>query len=378
VLDLSRLIPGPLCTLILAELGAEVIKVEDTGGGDYLRLIPPLREGIGGAFYALNRGKRSLSIDLKKPEGRAALLRLLGSPGTRVVVESFRPGVMARLGLDFAMLRQHQPELILCSISGYGQDGPLAGRAGHDIDYLALSGVLAAGGEAGGSPALPGVQIADLAGGALWATIRILAALRSPEPAHLDVSMTEGALALLLPWFGDLCFGSPPLRRGEATLNGGAASYGVYRAGDGGHLAVGSLEPKFWSGLRSSLGLPVEMAALVAPPARQRELRAEIAARLESAPRDAWAEKLAAADCCCEPVLEMEEVAEHPQHRARGVFRTLEDPARGPIRLPRLPLDDQLATGPAPRLGEQSDEILAAAGLSLEEIAELRGIGAIR
>jgi crotonobetainyl-CoA:carnitine CoA-transferase CaiB-like acyl-CoA transferase len=376
VLDLSRLIPGPLCTLILAELGAEVIKVEDTAGGDYLRLIPPLREGIGGAFYALNRGKRSLAVDLKRAEGREAFLRVLG--GARVVVESFRPGVLARLGLDFPTLVARRPDVILCSISGYGQDGPLAGRAGHDIDYLALSGVLAVSGEAGGSPALPGVQIADMAGGALFAALRILAALLGPAPCHLDVSMTEGALALLLPWFGEAGFGGAPLRRGEAPLNGGAANYGVYRCGDGRHLAVGSLEPKFWTGLCKSLGLPVDMSALVAPPARQRELRAELEGALAREPREVWAARLAAADCCCEPVLELEEVAAHPQHRARGVFETVEDPVRGRFELPRLPLGVSGGAGPAPRQGEHSDAVLAAAGLGAEEIAALRASGVVR
>jgi crotonobetainyl-CoA:carnitine CoA-transferase CaiB-like acyl-CoA transferase len=376
VLDLSRLLPGPMCTLILSELGADVIKVEDTAGGDYLRLMPPLRGGVGGAFYALNRGKRSLAVDLKRPAGRELLLRLL--PGTRVMVESFRPGVLERLGLGFEKLAAVEPRLILCSITGYGQSGPLADRAGHDLDYLALSGVLAAGGVAGGAPAHPGVQIADVAGGALWAAIRILAALRLEEGTHLDVSMTEGALAFLLPWLGDAAFGGAPLRRGEATLNGGSASYGAYRTSDGGYLAVGALEPKFWSALSRTLGLEPDLSALVAPPERQRELRAELEGRFARETRAEWSARFARADACVEPVLEMVELAAHPQHRARRAFYTIDDPERGALELPRLPLDGVPTTRPAPRQGEHGAAILAEAGLGAEEIAALRRDGVIR
>jgi len=376
VLDLSRLLPGPLCSLILAELGAEVVKIEDPGGGDWLRLLPPLKQGMGGAFYALNRGKRSLVLDLKKPAAREAFLRLV--PRSDVVLESFRPGVMERLGLGYADLSAANPRLVLCSISGYGQTGPLRERAGHDIDYLALSGTLAAGGTPSGSPALPGIQVADLAGGALWAAIRILAALRTGEAAHLDVSMTEGALAFLLPWLGDLAFGAPPLRRGEGTLNGGFAGYGTYRTADGGHLAVGALEPKFWAGLCRALGRPADMGDLVAAPQRQRELREELQACFSGATREEWAERLAPADVCTEPVLEMQELEAHPQHRARGVFYTLEDPERGPITLPRLPLDGKPARTPAPTLGQHTEEVLREAGFTDEELLQLRAEGAIR
>lgn len=377
VLDLSRLLPGPFCSLILSELGAEVIKVEEPGAGDYLRVMPPLRGGLGGAFYALNRGKRSLCVDLKRPAGRDLLLRLL--PRAQVVLESFRPGVLDRLGLGEAVMRAAQPRVILCSITGYGQDGPYRDRAGHDIDFLALAGVLAAGGAPGGAPALPGVQLADIAGGALWATIRILAALHAGEGVHLDVSMTEGALSFLLPWLGDLAFGGRPLRRGECTLNGGSASYGTYRAGDGGYLAVGALEPKFWSALCGALGVAGQLSDPMAGAARQHELRVQLEEKFAAAGRDAWAARLAGVDVCVEPVLELEELARHPLHEQRGVFQSVPDPERGSPLLPRLPLGDQGAPAarPAPKLGEHTGEVLREAGLDDEEIAQLRSQGII-
>ena len=373
VLDLSRLLPGPFCTLVLSELGADVVKVEDTGGGDYLRLIPPQKDGMGGAFYALNRGKRSVSLNLKDPRGLDLLLRLL--PDFQVVVESFRPGVLDRLGLGYEQLCEVNPQVVLCSITGYGQDGPLRDRAGHDIDYLALSGVMAAGGEADGAPALPGVQVADVAGGAMWAAIRILAALHSGQGAHLDVSMTEGAMSLLLPWLGDSAFSGQPLQRGQWTLNGGAARYNVYPTSDDRHLAVGSLEPKFFVSLCAALGMPCDMDE---SPERQAQMKELLRQRLGAEPLEHWQEKLAAADACVEPVLEMDELADHPQHKHRGMFFDLDDPKRGPVSLLRLPVDGEPATTPAPAQGENTDEVLRALGCTDEELAGLRADKVIR
>jgi len=368
VLDLSRLLPGPLCSLILSELGAEVIKVEDTGAGDYFRNLPPQQGGLGGAFYALNRGKRSISVDLKAPAGRELLLRLL--PRCRVVIEGFRPGVMDRLGLGFEALREVNPEIILCSITGFGQTGPLAGRAGHDINFLALSGVLAAGGTPDGPPGLPGIQVADVAGGALWAAIRVLAALQGGGGGHLDVSMTEGTMAFLLPWIGDMMFGGRPLARGEDMLNGGLANYNTYRTSDGKHVAVGALEPKFWDALQGALGLEAGAGEPGEPRiARQSsELVERLGQRFAAGTRARWAEELGRVDACADPVLEMDELAGHPQHRARGCFFTLEDPERGPLTQLRLPLDGEPRQEPAPRQGEHTDQVLAEAGLAGEEI----------
>ena len=223
VLDLSRLLPGPFLTMVLADLGADVVKIEDPALGDYLRTMPPLHGELSGRYLAVNRGKRSAVLDLKAPAGRAALLRMAAQAD--VVVESFRPGVLDKLGVGYAQLAAANARIVLCSISGFGQTGPYVDRAGHDLGYLALAGVLAMGGPAGGAPMMPGVQIADLAGGALWSATAILAALvgrhRTGRGAHLDISMTEGALALLAAELGNLDCGVHPTR-GVETLNGGA------------------------------------------------------------------------------------------------------------------------------------------------------------
>lgn len=376
ILDLTRLLPGGLCSLILCQLGAEVVKLEDTAAGDYLRHYPPVRGGMGGAFYALNRGKRSLAVNLKHPEGRQLLLRML--PRYQVVLEGFRPGAMDRLGLGYETLRAAHPEVILCSISGYGQTGPMAQKAGHDLTYLALSGALAPGGEAGGAPAIPGVQVADMAGGALWPVIRILAALMQGGGCHLDVSMAEGALSLLLPALGDLAFGAPPLRRGEGLLNGGSALYRPYRTADGAHLAVAPLEPKFWLALAGALGMEARGDEALAPPEHQERLAEELAETFAGKTRAAWTDELAQVDACLEPVLELEELADHPQHRARGVFHTVQDPEQGEVTLPRLPMEGEEPGGPAPGHGEHTDQVLAEAGLASKEIEALRESGAIR
>ena len=258
VLDLTRLLPGPFLTMILADLGADVVKVEEPRRGDYMRDFPPRGEGPSGRYTAVNRNKRSVTMDLKDDHERERFLRMAARAD--VVVESFRPGVMDRLGVGYEALRERNGRIVLCSISGYGQTGPYRDRAGHDINYLALAGVLAMSGQdPDGPPALAGVQIADLGGGALWGALGILAALvdrdRTGRGAHLDISMTEGALALLASEFGIVDAGPSPPTRGTGLLNGGAARYGVYETRDGGYLSVGALEPQFLARLAAATGL---------------------------------------------------------------------------------------------------------------------------
>src|SRR6266545_2441290 len=262
VLDLSRLLPGPFLTMVLSDMGADVVKVEDPRLGDYMRQIPPARAGMSGRFLAVNRGKRSLALDLKTEAGVDAFLRMVERAD--VVVESFRPGVMARLGVGWDALERRNPRLVLCSISGYGQDGPYVERAGHDLNYIGLAGVLAMGGTRGGAPAMPGVQIADLVGRA-----------RTGRGAWLDISMTEGALALLAAELGNIEAGAETPTRGRASLNGGMACYGVYETRDGKYVSVGALEPKFWLAFNRAIGRREDVSELLAPPARQEAVRSE-------------------------------------------------------------------------------------------------------
>jgi alpha-methylacyl-CoA racemase len=377
VLDLSRLLPGPFLTMILADMGADVVKIEDPKVGDYLRAFPPGKGGMSGRYLAVNRGKRSLALDLKAPAAREAFLRMVEQAD--VVVESFRPGVMDRLGIGFAALSARNPRVVLCSISGYGASGPYVERAGHDLNYIGIGGVLAMTAEARErKPAMPGVQIADMAGGGLWGATAVLAALvargRTGRGEHLDISMTEGAMALLIAELGNLDCGVKPTR-GAETLNGALACYGVYRCRDGRYLSVGALEPKFYLAFNQAIGRAGASIAEIAGDAKvQDKVRAEIAAIVESKTRDEWAPILAAHDCCCEPILELDELPSHPQHVARDVFFTIDGGGgMGPITQLRTPVGTPAKPTPPPKLGEQSREVLGEYGFTPDEIAALAG-----
>ncbi len=374
VLDLSRLLPGPFLTMVLADMGADVVKVEDPRVGDYMRAFPPAKGGISGRYLAINRGKRSIALDLKAPAGRDALLAMVERAD--VIVESFRPGVLAKLGLGYDVLSARNPKIVVCSISGYGQTGPFVHRAGHDLDYIALAGVLAmGGGVAGGPPTMPGIQIADLAGGALWSATAILGALlgrqRTGRGAHLDISMTEGALAMLAAELGNLDCGARPTR-GTETINGGLACYSIYATKDGRYLAVGALEPKFWIGLNEALGRPPNLAELVGNPEEQARTRAELAAIFATRTAAEWTTVLAKHDCCVELALEMDELAAHPLHQAREVFFSIDGGAGvGPIQQIRTPVGRPRDPRPPPRLGEHTAEVLTEYGVSDSVIASL-------
>jgi crotonobetainyl-CoA:carnitine CoA-transferase CaiB-like acyl-CoA transferase len=395
VLDLSRLLPGPFCTLILSDLGAQVDKVEDPHVGDYLRLFPPT-VSLGGddaawqvsaRFAAINRDKRSLSLDLKHPAGRAAFLRLL--PKYDVLVESFRPGVLARLGLGIDVLQQHNPRLVICSITGYGQAGPYRDRAGHDLNYLAVAGVLGLVGENSERPPHPmPIQLADLGAGALWPAVQILAALRVAERdgrgSHLDVAMCEGSLSFLIPELGNRAGGGAAPRRGQELLTGGQACYGVYKTADGRYLSVGALEPKFWLAFNAAIGRAGDPSELLFDDAGQAAVRADIQARLLQKTRDEWTAHFGAlgTDVCVEPVLELDELTSHPQHAARELFFTIpgegSQPPLAQVRTPALPPSATGTVQRPPQLGEHSAQILGEAGLSAAEIAALVAAGAAR
>lgn len=361
VLDLSRLLPGPFLTMVLADLGADVVKVEEPRMGDYMRDFPPRGDGMSGRYLSVNRNKRSVTVDLKSDRERERFLRMVGQAD--VVVESFRPGVMDRLGVGYDALRKRNEGIILCSISGYGQTGPYRHRAGHDINYLALAGVLAMSGAApDGPPAMAGVQIADMAGGAMWGAIGILAALierrRTGKGTHLDISMTEGALALLASEFGIL--GAEPAvpTRGTGLLNGGAARYGLYRTSDGRYLSIGALEPQFLARLMRGVGLEADPDS-----ADQEALRRRLTRVIASKTRDEWERILGGYDCCCEPVLELDEVVEHPLHGARALFFEIAGGESAGTLQVRTPLGMPAGRRPAPELGADNEEVFREYGV---------------
>lgn len=374
VLDLSRLLPGPYATMVLGDLGAVVDKIEDPGAGDYLRVMPHQQDGMNAVFRTLNRGKRSAVLDLKKPEARAALLRLI--PRYDVLVETFRPGVLTKLGVGWDALSAAHPGLVYCAISGYGQTGPLANRAGHDIDYIARAGVLGFTGPEGGPPQVPGVQIADIGGGALFAVAGILAALHARTTTgrgrFVDVSMCEGSLAFAAFGLGSFAGGSEEPRGGE-VLMGGIAPYNTYVTKDGKAIALGALEPKFWTAFCAAAGLEPAMEALLPGP-HQAGWKKKVADAIATRTRDEWAEIGRTQDCCIEPVLEPGEVVTDELHVERKMF--VRDP-EGRLQ-PRTPIATLDAAGPAPRQGEHTDAVLRDAGFSDTEIATLHTAGAAR
>jgi len=387
VLDLSRLLPGGFCSLLLADFGADVLKVEDTGMGDYVRWAPPFYAGAdqsaaSALFLSLNRGKRSIRIDLKTPEGREVLLRAVRDAD--VLLESFRPGVLDRLGVGYEVLRQANPGLVYCAITGYGQDGPFRDRAGHDLNYLARVGLLGLTGDADGAPVQAAGQIADLGGGALMAAFGILAALRerdrTGEGQLVDVSMADGALSWLAMvaarYFAD---GAVP-RRGGLELGGSLLCYRPYRCADG-WVALGALEPKFWQAWCRGAGREDLLDRQFDPPGSDShtDVEAEFARRT----RAEWEAFAAEHDCCLEPVLELDEALDSELVRARGMVAELAQPGAErpvrllgvPVKLSRTPGDPARAPGPV--LGQDTDAVLGELGYAPAEVERLKAAGAV-
>ena len=377
VLDLTRLLPGPVATLHLADMGADVVKIEDTGAGDYARGMGPLHEGASVFFRLANRNKRGMRLELKNPKGCEVFLRL--AKKADVVVEGFRPGVMARLGLGYDALAAVNPRLVYCSITGYGQDGPYADRAGHDINYIGYAGV---GDQIGTeeAPVVPNFQIADLLGGALTSVMGILAALidskSSGRGRHVDVAMTDAVFAhAILPLLGNLEHGKAA-RRGTGMLGGGLPCYNVYRTRDGRWMAVGALERKFWEALCDILGCQELKGMHMVYGEEAKPVRERIAAAFASRTQREWSEVFARADCCVSPILSIDEALANEQLRARKMVATDDG-----LTQPAFPLkfsEFEFGIGrPAPRSGEHTEEILREAGYREAEIAALRDDGVI-
>lgn len=383
VLDFSTLLPGPFGTLVLADLGAEVIRIESPSRPDMVRAMPPLVGRVSAAHAYLNRSKRSLAIDLKKPEGVALVKELVKDYD--IIVEQFRPGVMDKLGVGYEALREINPKLIFCSITGYGQDGPYRNRAGHDLNYLAIAGMTAYNGRRASGPQPMAFQVADVAGGSCHAVMAVLAAVierqHSGEGQYIDISMTDAAFSLhALTAPGALHTGeSPELERTQ--LNGGSF-YDCYETADGRWFSVGGLEPQFFSLFCAAIGRPdLSGLGLVMVPDKVAELKAQIAGEMKKKTFAEWQDIFARVDSCTEPVLDFIEACDHPQIKARDMLVTVNNEqgeglrqVASPFKFSRSQPGYRFAGAP---LGQHTDEVLREIGYDDGRINDLKKAGVI-
>jgi len=380
VLDLTRLLPGPYGTQLLADAGAEVIKVEDTGAGDYARHnVPQTDRGVGPMFDIINRGKRSVALDLKSEEGTEAFYRLVEDAD--VIFEQFRPGVVDRLGIDYGTVREHNDEIIYCSLSGYGQTGPYSGRVGHDLNYIGVAGLLDMTREDEEmAPQIPGYQVGDLGGG-LFSAFTIVGALLSRELGnsggeYIDVAMTDVVASFSQSVAHEAFRGEDP-RPGETTLTGELPCYDVYETKDGRYVTLGALEPKFWQAFCEEVGREDLIEDHMAEGERREEVREELAELFAERTQAEWEEFLSD-ETMTAPVNTPEEMVQHEQIAARGV---VERPDEAPPRVgfPALSTEEPEAElVDVPGHGEHTDELLQEAGYSETEINDLRDDGAVK
>ncbi|WP_283181315.1 CaiB/BaiF CoA transferase family protein [Pseudomonas svalbardensis] len=383
VLDFSTLLPGPFASLLLADMGAEVLRIESPTRMDLLRVLPPHDQGVSASHAYLNRNKRSLALDLKQPQALEVIKQLLQDYD--IVLEQFRPGVMERLGLGYEALKAINPKLIYVSITGYGQTGPYKDRAGHDINYLALAGLASYTGRADSGPLPLGMQVADIAGGSLHGVIGLLAAViarqQTGQGQHLDVSMTDCVFSLnAMAGAGYLACGVEPGRE-DQMLNGGSF-YDYYRSRDGRWFSVGSLEPAFMKQLCAALGLEaLETLGLSPEPALQKALKNALRIEFETHDFAELCALFATLDACVEPVLSLGEAVRHPQLKARALVT--EVPRGDGTTQAQMACPLKFSQGlPEPRhigaaIGQHTDQVLGELGYSAERIEELRRIKVI-
>ncbi|QQK76834.1 CoA transferase [Salicibibacter cibarius] len=360
VLDLTRLLPGPYATMLLADFGAEVIKIEETNVGDYARVMPPIVDENGALFHSLNRNKKSVTLDLKTEEGKDTFLKMAKTAD--VVIESFRPGVMDRLGIGYETLKDINPGLIFCAITGYGQTGPYAQYSGHDINYLSYAGILHLMGKTYEKPSIPSVQIADIGGGALPAIAGILLALlekrQTGRGQMVDISMLDGVIAWLQTILPEHFVKKQSVQKEELPLAGRNACYEVYETKDGRWLSVGALEPKFWKAFCEGVGkeslIPLQYASV----AEQHRLKAEIQAVISEKDLSEWMDVFQDREACVAPLLTMEEVTRDPHVLEREMVQSVNGAQHigSPIKLSESPASIH---SKGPRLGEHTDELLA-------------------
>ncbi len=383
VLDLTRLLPGAFCSQIMADLGADVIKIEQPEGGDYNRAFLPLAKKESGSFLLLNRNKKSVALNLKTEEGKQVFRDLVATAD--VVLEGFRPGVMDRLGLSYNKLALINPKLVYCAISGYGQDGPMRLEPGHDLNYLALAGALQLFGKAGEDPIVPGLSIADVGGGSLMASTGIMAALiargKTGKGQFVDISMFDGAVSWLAYHAADYLFADIEPRGGERPFIGGAPCYNVYRCADGRHVALGIIEDHFWHRFCDAVGLP-ELKTQQWPTgdeaaAQKNQLDALFATRT----RDDWVAFLAPADIPFSGVLNMQEAFSQPHFKHRELLQSVGHPVEGkvpqlgfPIKMSGTPASIRT---PAPLLGQHTADVLGQAGYTPADLQRLVKAGVV-
>ncbi|MBU3915167.1 CoA transferase [bacterium] len=382
VLDFSTLLPGPFGTMILADLGADVLRVESPTRPDLIRLFPPVVDGVSAAHSFLNRSKRSLAVDLKNQEGINIIKKLVKEYD--IVLEQFRPGVMERLGLGYETIKEINPAVIYCSLSGYGQTGPYRDRAGHDLNYLSISGINSYTGRKSSGPMPMGLQVADVAGGSYHAVMGILAAVihrqTTGEGQYIDVSLTDAAFSMQISTAPGALVGGQEPGLEENIFNGGTF-YDCYETKDGRYFSIASIEPHFFERLCVSLGKPEwKKHALSDDKEIQTMLKESIAEIMKSKPFEEWKIHFAKIDACCEPILTFSEACEHPQIKARKlvidvpVGNTTQKQMAFPIKFSRT--KPQYRFGGA-SLGEHTLEILSQTGYSDNDIDTLKSQGVV-
>ena len=372
VLDLSLLLPGPYCSRILADFGFEVIKVERPGQGDWVRNIPPFNDGVSTLFQALNRGKHSLTLDLKSQAGREIFLEFVAR--VDVLLESFRPGVMENLGLGYEGLSQTNPRLVYCSLTGYGRVGAYRSRPGHDLNYIGLSGLLDLTGAKRGPPAIPGGQIADV-GGALWAVVGIQQALlarqRTGKGGRVDSSLL-GAAFSMLPIAAARETSGQPMERGASDLTGGWVCYQVYATNDGKYMTLGVLEPKFWKNFCQAVGREDLQSQQFAPAVPGDPVYEQLCALFRSRTQAQWLEVFKNVETCCEPVYSLSEAMAAEPVQALGLLA--DDQLLPPVRLSEY---ETPSAAPSPALGEHTHTLLAELGYTADQISALEAQGVV-
>ena len=383
MLDLSRLLPGALSSMILADMGVEVLKVEDTSEGDYMRWMSPMVNKLSAYFILTNRNKKSMKLNLKSPQGKEIFLRLIKHYD--VILESFRPGVMDRLGIGYEMLKKENPGLVYCAISGYGQDGPYRDLVGHDINYIAQGGILGTTGTEQGKPVIPSVQIADIGVGSLMSAIGILSGIiyrkSTGKGLFVDISMLDGIIFWMHLAMAEYFAKGKLPKLGKEMLTGKYPCYNIYKTKDNQFIAVGALESKFWATFCHIIKRPDLIEHQYATGGKRRKVLKEVKEIFRTKNRDEWVGLFKDKDVCLAPVCSVEEVCRDIHLTHRGMFFEIDHPTEGRIKQINFPIkylgENERENLSAPAHGEHTEEILRGLGYTDESIKSFYEKGAI-